>query len=194
MANYVSYSDLSTVVTKINNKFKTLDGAYVIKGSKTFAQLPDLSTATASMIGYVYNISEQFTTTADFVEGTGKIYSAGTNVVIVNTAAAEETPVFKFDVLSNFVDVQAIEDSIDGVEDELIDMVGASEFDATQAYPAGSIVLKDGVLYKFTTAHTANDPWDANEVSAVNILTLISTAEPESLTNQQLEDVLGLLD
>lgn len=53
--------------------------AYKDGGSKAFAQLPAL---TAENRGYVYNVTDAFTTTADFVEGAGHDYPAGTNVTI----------------------------------------------------------------------------------------------------------------
>ena len=105
MANYVSYNDLNQVVTKIGNKFRTLNGAYVIKGSKTFAELPAIADITASMVGYVYNISNDFTIDDRFIEyvsGETKLYSAGTNVVIVNNGDGV-TDDFKLDVVSSFV-------------------------------------------------------------------------------------------
>lgn len=190
MANYVSYSDLSKVVTKIKTKFQTLDGAYVIKGSKTLAQLPAANSITAEMVGYVYNLSEEFTTTADFVEGAGKTYSAGTNVVIVNAAASGDPASYKFDVVSSFVDVTAINDLIEAVAD----MISISDFDSASAYEIGDVVKKDNILFKFKAAHTAGSAWNTSEVDVVDILNLISTAEPQSLTQQQLNDVLGLLD
>jgi len=190
MANYVSYSDLSQVVTKIKTKFQTLDGAYVIKGSKTFNQLPAINTITAGMVGYVYNLSENFTTTADFVEGAGKDYSAGTNVVIVNDAASGDPASYKFDVVSSFVDVSSINDLIEAVAD----MIAIDDYDPTAAYAVGDIVKKDNILFKFKSAHTAGDPWSSSEVDVVDILTLISTAEPQSLTQEQLNTILGLLD
>ena len=49
--------------------------------------------------GKVYNLNEDFTTTDDFVDGAGKVYMAGTNVAVINTASAGETAVYKFDVL-----------------------------------------------------------------------------------------------
>ena len=39
----------------------------------------------AGNLGKVYNISEDFTTTSDFVEGTGKTHPAGTNIYVVDT-------------------------------------------------------------------------------------------------------------
>lgn len=52
-------------------------GVYKIKGSIAFAKLP-----TQGMVaGDVYNITDDFTTTAAFVEGAGKQCKAGSNVV-----------------------------------------------------------------------------------------------------------------
>lgn len=47
------------------------------KGTVAFASLPALSVAKT---GDMYNISDQFTTTADFREGAGKVIAAGSNV------------------------------------------------------------------------------------------------------------------
>jgi len=74
---------------------------YKPAGSIAFASRPTLS---ASVLGNVYNITDDFTTTADFVEGAGKKYSAGTNIVVINTGTSG-SPVYKFDVLGNFVDL-----------------------------------------------------------------------------------------
>ena len=50
-------------------------------------------------LGKVYNITEDFTTTSDFVEGAGKVHPAGTNIYIVD-ASSTTTPDYKFDVLA----------------------------------------------------------------------------------------------
>ena len=73
-------------------------GAYKAKGSVAFASLPALESAT---IGDVYNVTDQFSTTADFMEGAGKSYSAGTNVVCVDAGSGAK----KWDVLAGFVDL-----------------------------------------------------------------------------------------
>lgn len=73
-------------------------GAYKAKGSVAFASLPALASAT---IGDVYNVTDQFSTTADFMEGVGKTYSAGTNVVCVDAGSGAK----KWDVLAGFVDL-----------------------------------------------------------------------------------------
>lgn len=52
---------------------------YKPSGSIYFADLPALA---ESRLGHVYNIKDDFITTADFVEGAGKSYPAGTNIAI----------------------------------------------------------------------------------------------------------------
>ena len=74
----------------INNK---LTSVYKIKGSKTFSEL---TTANPSLLakaneGNVYNISDAFTTTSDFIEEAGKKHTAGSNVVVVEATAAVYT-------------------------------------------------------------------------------------------------------
>lgn len=93
--NPSGYQTASQVETAINNK---IGSTYKAKGSVAFANLPAL---TSSNEGNVYNVTDAFTTTANFVEGAGKSYPAGTNVVIVNTSGST----YKYDVLSGLVDL-----------------------------------------------------------------------------------------
>ena len=66
--------------TQIDNKVKAaVAGVYKIKGSIAFASLP----VSGMTDGDVYNITDAFTSTNAFVEGAGKAYPAGTNVVYV---------------------------------------------------------------------------------------------------------------
>lgn len=91
--NFVNYSQMNAIVSKIGDRLNAVNGAYVFKGSIAFASLP--STITSIMVGYVYNINESFTTDARFVEGAGKVYSAGTNVGIIDVSTSsydEVTP------------------------------------------------------------------------------------------------------
>ena len=78
-----------------------VSSVYKPAGSVAFASLPTLS---SSVVGNVYNVTDAFTTTSDFVEGAGKSYPAGTNVVVVNTGTTA-SPTYKFDVLAGFVDL-----------------------------------------------------------------------------------------
>ena len=89
--NFVSNGNAETILTKVGEKFATLEGAYTIRGSRTFANLP--TTLTETMNGYVYNVTDDFTTTELFAEGAGIEQKAGTNVVVVDRSTyAEATP------------------------------------------------------------------------------------------------------
>ena len=76
-----------------------LSATYKPAGSVTFANLPP--SLSSSVLGNVYNVTNEFTTTTNFVEGAGNKYSAGTNVVVVEASSG----VYKFDVLAGFVDL-----------------------------------------------------------------------------------------
>ena len=73
-------------------------GVYTPKGSIAFASLP---TAAAGNKGWVYNVSDAFTTTSAFVEGAGHSYGAGTNVVCVDAGSGS----YKWDVLAGTIDL-----------------------------------------------------------------------------------------
>ena len=90
------YATTSSVNTLIAS---AVAGVYKPRGSSTFASLPAIASAT---VGDVYNITDAFQTTADFVEGAGKSYGAGTNVVCVDSDGAGTK---KWDVLAGFVNL-----------------------------------------------------------------------------------------
>lgn len=75
-----------------------ITGVYTPKGSIAFASLP---TAAAGNKGWVYNVTNAFTTTAAFVEGAGHSYGAGTNVVCVDAGSGS----YKWDVLAGTIDL-----------------------------------------------------------------------------------------
>ena len=89
------------VNTAISNR---LASTYHAGGSCAFDDLPELS---ASISGYVYNVTDAFTPDERFVEGAfeeGQTVPAGTNVVVV-AAEEDNQQVYKFDILSGFVDL-----------------------------------------------------------------------------------------
>lgn len=98
LTNGAGYQTANDVDSAIDAK---ISSTYKAKGSVAFANLPALS---SSREGFVYNITDAFTTTSDFVEGAGKSYPAGTNVVIINNGT-EQNPSYKYDVLTGFVDL-----------------------------------------------------------------------------------------
>lgn len=77
--------------------------AYKPAGSKTCAELTSALLVVANY-GNVYNMSDSGTTTADFVEGAGHPIRQGDNVGIVKV-----NNVYKFDILSGFVDTSGFQ-------------------------------------------------------------------------------------
>lgn len=184
--NFVSYANATELMTAIGNKFATLAGAYIFKGSIDFDDLPE--TVTESMVGYVYNIDEEFTTDARFVEGAGKVYPAGTNVSIANVSSDPSDPELLFDVIGNFVDVAAIYAAIQDVSDMI-----AAEFDATAAYTTGDLVVYNGALYKFTSDHAAG-AWSSADVAATTVDDLIDAVNSRIDTAvANIADIVGSL-
>ncbi len=97
LSNGAGYQTESQVNALIDSK---LTSAIIPKGSSAFASLP---TPGSSNLGYLYNVTDAFTTTASFVEGAGKNYPAGTNVYVVNAGSGS----YKFDVMAGFVDLSS---------------------------------------------------------------------------------------
>ena len=174
MSKFVSQDNMTSLINAIKDKFDEYEGAYIIKGSVAFSGLP--ATPTVSQIGYVYNVSNSFTTDSRFVEGAGHEHAAGANVVIINAGDAT-TPDVKYDVLESFIDVTSITNRIDAVAGDLVSATFGSG-----AYAVGDIVKKDDVLYRFTSAHTAGDPWTPSEVEAVTVVQLLGEIETGSTT------------
>lgn len=116
-----TYSDTGTdPVTGIAVK-SAIDAAissvYKPAGSVAYASLP---TPAKAVEGNVYNVTDAFTTDSRFIEGAGKSYPAGTNVVIINTSGTT----YKFDVLTGMVDLsnyQILITSTNKVSSDLID-------------------------------------------------------------------------
>lgn len=97
--NKADKTDLDDYVTKAD-----VSSAYKAGGSKPASFIA--TAPVANQVGYVYNMSEDFTTTADFVEGAGKTHPSGTNVAVVEIpgANAGDSPTYKYDVMAGFID------------------------------------------------------------------------------------------
>ena len=127
----VAKTDLATALqTEIDSKVDAndVDDAIatqigsVYKPSGSLAASGIASAPTATQLGNVYNMSEDFTTNANFTEGAGKAYSAGTDVAVV-VGATEGT--YLWNVLSGFIDqtqfadateFAAVKTKVDGME------------------------------------------------------------------------------
>lgn len=96
----------NTVKTYVDGRIAS---AYKAAGSSTFAALPTPSVANE---GYVYNVTDAFTTDTNFVDAANGEYAAGTNVVVVKVSDG----VYKYDVLAGFVDLSNYVQNNDLVE------------------------------------------------------------------------------
>ena len=99
----VSVQGLTTFANALKTRLDRITASatsvYTPAGSLTS---PDPSKLTKENVGKVYNISQEFTTESDnFLEGNGKKYPAGTNIVVIES----ETDTYKFDALSGIVDL-----------------------------------------------------------------------------------------
>lgn len=89
---------VSAAKTELSQAINTaVASVWKAKGSTAFASLPEITMAAA---GDVWNITDAFTTTENFVEGAGKKYPVGTNVACIMVADQK-----KWDVLAGVVDL-----------------------------------------------------------------------------------------
>ncbi len=99
-ANTLEGYDIGDAYTKEECDEKiaaAVSSVYKPMGSRAFANLPALSSVS---VGDVYNVSDDFTTTDNFLEGAGKNFPAGTNVVVVDSGGQK-----MWDVLTGMVDL-----------------------------------------------------------------------------------------
>lgn len=113
--NYQTADQVSSAVSGKADKATTLSGygisdaytkseidgkltsVYKPQGSVAFASLPVPS---ADNLGFVYNVTDAFTTTTSFIEGSGKSYPAGSNVVVVQSGDS-----YLYDIQGGFYDL-----------------------------------------------------------------------------------------
>ena len=129
-----NYYNKTETEGKIDEKINVaISTTYRAAGAIAFESLPELG---ASEEGKVYNITNEFTTTENFVEGPGKKYPVGTNVVCIDVGTDE----YKWDVLAGFVDTSALatkQELTKGLETK-VDKV------------AGSSLVQDTLIQKLT--------------------------------------------
>ena len=168
LTNGPGYQTQSEVQTLINT---AIGAVYKPAGSIAFADLPAL---TAANLGKVYNITDAFTTTDDFVEGAGKRYKAGADVGIIGIEDGGSTT-YKYNVFANFVDLSGYIERVSGATAGNLPKLKA---DGTLE---DSNVSADAVLVKPASATTGNlASFDANKqpvdsgVSASGVSTHLS--------------------
>ena len=136
--------DATTVegaLAELLGKIQAIPSAIIPKGTRTFSQLAPATDLVAGCLGFMWNISDAFTTTADFVEGAGKAVAAGSNVYVVNVGTAAE-PSYKYDIFAGPIDLSGY-----ALKSEMAiaDVAG----DATKK----EITLKSGLSQQVVVAH-----------------------------------------
>ncbi|MBQ2285196.1 MAG: hypothetical protein II244_05990 [Clostridia bacterium] len=158
---------------------------YKAAGSVAFASLPTLG---SSVEGNVYNITDNFTTTSDFVEGAGKSYPAGTNVVCINTTGTT----YKWDVLAASIDTSAFitSSSTNTLTNKTIDADDNTISDLTTSnFKSGT--LQTTVRASATASDTAIPTEKAVRMAITNALDSYYVLEPYSVNNPALTSTNG---
>lgn len=180
LTNDFGYQNAQQVEDKIDAK---MSGVYRASNSaSTVAMLPALTKAN---VGRVCNMLNDFTTTADFVEGAGKTFSAGTNVVVTDSVSGG----YKYDVLAGFVDLSGKQDKLavtgaatKGIYVSAAGIVSPMTYELNANVPANfapgtAAPLMDGTAAVGTSAKYAHEdhrhPVDTSRASAADLTALI---------------------
>ena len=152
---------------QVNSAIKAaVAGSLQPAGSVTFANLPEL---TADNLNKIVNVTDKFTTTDSFVEGSGHKYPAGTNVAIINVGSAE-APSYKYDAYTGVVDTSGFMSKVSGGAEDNILLQGADG----EAKPSGK------KLSDFVAADPEDDVLresDISDFSAEEIAALLADDE-----------------
>ena len=137
----LSASTVEAALAELLGKIAALPSSIVPKGTKAFAGLTPATDLAAANVGFMWNISDAFTTTADFAEGAGHSIPAGANVYVANVGTAE-TPSYKYDIFQGMYDLSgyALKSEM-----SIADVSG----DATKK----TITLKSGLSQDVLVAH-----------------------------------------
>jgi len=100
----LSAETVEAALAELLGKINALPSSIVPKGTKAFAGLTPATDLAAANVGFMWNISDAFTTTADFAEGAGHEIPAGANVYVANVGTAE-TPSYKYDIFQGMYDL-----------------------------------------------------------------------------------------
>ena len=192
-ATGISAETVVGALEELASSISSLPSAIVPKGTKAFSGLTPSTDLAAANVGFMWNISDAFTTTADFVEGAGVSIPAGANVYVANPS----TGVYKYDIFQGMYDLSgyalksemSVEAGTGANADKTtitlktgtsatvltthqdisgkVDKIETEAFSAEKAYAEGDYVTYDNKLYQFTAAHAAG-AWagtDAKEIT-----------------------------
>ena len=132
---------VEAALTELLGKIQAIPSAIIPKGTRTFSQLAPSTDLAAANLGFMWNISDAFTTTSDFAEGAGKSVAAGSNVYVANVGTAAE-PSYKYDIFAGPIDLSGY-----ALKSEMA--IGDVSGDATKK----EITLKSGLSQQVLVAH-----------------------------------------
>lgn len=144
---------------------ESLGNALVAQGTVTFANLPSL--ANVDRDGYMWNISDSFVTTSDFVEGQGVAVPMGSNVYKITLNG-----VAKWDILAGSA---------------------AEVFTGTTAEVAQAIQdgrLNEDMMINITDDDSGDDVLDANQIEYDNTTSGLNATS----TQNAIDEVKGLVN
>ena len=137
----LSAETVEAALAELLGKIQAIPSAIIPKGTRTFSQLAPSTDLAAGNLGFMWNISDAFTTTSDFAEGAGNSIPAGANVYVANVGTTAE-PSYKYDIFQGMYDLSGY-----ALKSEMAitDVSG----DATKK----EITLKSGLSQEVVIAH-----------------------------------------
>ena len=132
---------VEAALAELLGKIQAIPSAIIPKGTRTFSQLAPSTDLAAGSLGFMWNISDAFTTTADFAEGAGKSIPAGANIYVANVGTAAE-PSYKYDIFQGMYDLSGY-----ALKSEMA--VEAVSGDSTKK----DITLKSGLTQRVVVEH-----------------------------------------
>ena len=165
-----------------------VSSVYKAAGSVAYASLP---TPAASNEGYVYNVTNAFTTDSRFVEGSGKTYPAGTNVVIINTSSST----YKFDVLAGMVDLSGYVPTTRTVNGKALSNNVSLTASDVGALPSSTVIPTISDTYSATSSNGMSGKAVASAISGkVNSSDLATVATSGSYNDLSNKPTIPVVD
>lgn len=115
--------------------------------------------------GKVYNLNDEATTTADWLEGAGKKVAAGTDVTVVEVEEGGST-VYKFNALAGHIDLSGYKQVQEAVASPAADGTGIEFIDSVSQDAQGVITPHKKTVQNATAYESAQQPGQAGLLSA----------------------------
>ena len=172
-------TDNSVVIKKYLNDTIASQVSSVYKAKGSIANISALAAPSKSYEGFVYNIETEFTTTANFVEGAGKQFPAGTNVVCINTTGTT----YKWDVLAGMIDLStyATKTDLNSKQATLVSGTNIKTINGQSLLGSGNITIEGGS----GTAITVDDDLSSESTNPVQnkVVTTAINSKQDTITD-----------